>query len=207
MFLLYAPNTTTEQTSFFRKLSDLINSDERYEQCKIIIGGDFNVTLDPSKDCSGGNPALKDLVKALEEILIENDLIDIWRIQNPECRRYTWRQKTPLIQRRLDYWFIPESLQDDVAKIGIVPAVRTDHSAVVIEINSLGTQNHGPSFWKINNSLLEDPTYVELIRENVPVWLSEINFCPDYRIVWDWIKYNIRRESISYSKRKASKKR
>ena len=75
-------------------------------------------------------------------------------------------KKTLLIQRRLDYWFIPESLQDDVAKIGIVPAVRTDHSAVVIEINSLGTQNHGPSFWKINNSPLEDPTYVELIREN-----------------------------------------
>ena len=70
-----------------------------------------------------------------------------------------------------------------------------------------GTQNHGPSFWKINNSLLEDPTYVELIRENVPAWLSEINFCPDYRIVWDWIKYNIRRESISYSKQKAREKR
>ena len=88
--------------------------------------------------------------------------------------------------------------------------MRTDHSAVVIEINSLGTQNHSPSFWKINNSLLEDPTYVELIRENVSVWLrtlSEINFCPDYRIVWDWIKYNIRRESISYSKQKAREKR
>ena len=74
LFLLiniYTPNTSTEQTSFFRKLSDLINSDELYEQCKIIIGGDFNVTLDPSKDFSGGNPALKDSVKALEEILID----------------------------------------------------------------------------------------------------------------------------------------
>ena len=76
-----------EQTSFFCKLYDLINSDERYEQCKIIIGGDFNVTLDPSKDCSGGNPVLKHSVKALEDILIENDLIDIWRIQNPRDQK------------------------------------------------------------------------------------------------------------------------
>jgi len=113
----------------------------------------------------------------------------------------------PLIQRRLDYWFIPESLQDDVAKIKLVSAVRTDHSAVDIEINSLDTQNHGPSFWKINNSLLEDPIYVQLVRESVPVWLSEINFCTDHRIVWDWMKYNIRRESISYSKQKAREKR
>ena len=172
MFLLvniYAPNTSTQQTTFFRKLSDLINSDERYEQCKILLGGDFNVSLDPSKDCSGGNPVLKDSVKELEEILVENDLIDIWRIQNPDCKKFTRRQKTPLIQRRLDYWFIPESLQDDVAKIKIVSAVRTDHSAVVIEINSLDTRNHGPSFWKTNNSLLEDPIYVQLIRESVPV--------------------------------------
>ena len=210
LFLLvniYAPNTSTQQTTFFRKLSYLINSDERYEQCKILLGGDFNVSLDPSKHCSGGNPVLKDSVKELEEILIENDLIEIWRIQNPDCKTFTWRQKTPLIQRRLDYWFIPESLQDDVAKIKIVSAVRTDHSAVVIEINSLDTQNHGPSFWKTNNSLLEDPIYVQLIRESVPVWLSEINFCTDHRIVWDWIKYNIRRESISYSKQKAREKR
>ena len=185
MFLLvniYAPNTSTEQTSFFRKLSDLINSDERYEQCKILIGGDFNVTLDPSKDCLTFG-------------------------ESPRSEGSLGDKKTPLIQRRLDYWFIPESLQDDVAKIEIVPAVRTDHSAVVIEIDSLDTQNHGPSFWKINNSLLEDPTFVELIRENVPVWLSEINFCTDYRIVWDWIKYNTRQESISYSKQKAREKR
>ncbi len=38
-------------------------------------------------------------------------------------------------------------------------------------------------------------------------WLSEIkyNFCKDYRIVWDWMKYYIR--SISYSKQKAGEKR
>ena len=93
-------------------------------------------------------PFLKDSVKELEEIVIENDLIDIWRIQNPECKKFTWRQKASLIQRRLDYWFVPESLKDNVAKIKIVSAVRTDHLAVVIEINFLDTQNHGPFFGK-----------------------------------------------------------
>lgn len=29
-------------------------------------------------------------------------LIDIWRVRNPTEKRFTWRQKTPIIQRRLD---------------------------------------------------------------------------------------------------------
>ena len=48
-------------------------------------------------------------------------------------------QKTPLIQPRLDYWFIDDSLQDDIAKIDIVTAITTDHSAVILETDSLDT--------------------------------------------------------------------
>ena len=61
--------------------SDL-NSDETGNH-KILLGGDFNGILDPLMDGSGGNPAYKDSAKLLDEVLAENDLVDIWRIQNP----------------------------------------------------------------------------------------------------------------------------
>ena len=35
-------------------------------------------------------------------ICLANDLIDMWRIGNPKNPRSTWRQKTPVSQRRLD---------------------------------------------------------------------------------------------------------
>lgn len=89
-------------------------------------------------DGSGGNPTYKDSAKLLDEVLAQNDLVDIWRIQNPDIKRFTWRQKTPLIQRRLDYWFIDDSLQDDITKIDIaLTAIRTDHSAVILEIDTV----------------------------------------------------------------------
>ena len=44
------------------------------------------------------------------------DLVDICRIRNPDIKKFTWRQKSPIIQGRLDYWLISDSLQDDVAK-------------------------------------------------------------------------------------------
>ena len=54
---IYAPNTTTKQSLFFQTLSELIY-DEGYNDFdyKIILGGDWNVTMDPDLDCSGGNP-------------------------------------------------------------------------------------------------------------------------------------------------------
>ena len=35
-----------------------------------------------------------------------NDLVDIWRIFNPSEKRYSWRQKSPAMHCRLDFFFI-----------------------------------------------------------------------------------------------------
>ena len=205
---IYAPNTTAKQSPFFQSLSKSISDEEHREvNCSLLLGGDFNVTLQLSLDCSGGNSILKESVKFLENIIMECDLVDIWRVRNPDSKKFTWRQKNPIIQRQLDYWLISNSLQDDVTKIDIVTAIKTDHSAVFLEIDSLTDHPRGPSFWKFNNSLLDDPTFVQGLRENYPLWLKEISFCDDLRVKWDWIKYKIRQERMTYSKLKAKERK
>ena len=82
----------------------------------IIADGDFNATFDPDLDCSGGRPSVKDCIKNLNNIMLKNDLSDIWKVRNPLTKRYTWRQKHHLIQRRLDFWLTSNSLQDDIEK-------------------------------------------------------------------------------------------
>ena len=196
---IYAPNTTTQRTMFFQTLCELIYDEGFNESDKrIILGGDFNVTMDPDLDCLGGNPVLKDSVKCVEDILMNYDLVDIWRIRNPDIKKFTCRQKSPIIS---------DSLQDDVEKVDIVTAIRKDHSAIALEIDSLDDQQRGPSFWKFNNNLLDDALFVQRLREKFSMWLDEINFCVDPRIKWDWMKYKIRKESISFSKLKAQERR
>ena len=46
--------------------------------------GDFNIALDSDLDCSGGNPSKKDSVKNIQDLCLDYDLVDIWRIRNPE---------------------------------------------------------------------------------------------------------------------------
>ena len=150
---IYAPNKIKDKGTFFQEIHKQLDELVLEENCEIIIGGDFNVILEPDLDGTGGKPQVKDSCKKIDNLCSLFDLIDIWRIRNPDAMRFTWRQKNPIIQRCLDFWLISSSTQEEV--------VRTDHSAITIHINGIEQTRRGPSFWKFNSSLLEDEEYIK----------------------------------------------
>ena len=107
---LYAQNKTNKQSLFFEEIREELDNFSLEEDCNIVIGGDFNVIFHPDQDGYGGNPKRKELVKCIDNICLGNDLIDTWRIRNPNVTRFTWRHKTPVIQRRLDFWLVSNGM-------------------------------------------------------------------------------------------------
>ena len=89
----------------------------------------------------------------------------------------------------------------------IIPAIKTDHSAITLNFKSITEYTRGPSYWKFNSSLVDDPVYTDLINHSYPVWLEEYKEITSKRLLWDIIKYRIRKETISYSKQKARERR
>ena len=203
LFNIYAPNKCSEQCDFFKTISEQLNSTFTLSDFSVIIGGDFNVIFDQDLDGSGGLKKTKDSVKVLEDICLEHDLLDIWRVRHPKEKRFTWRQKTPIIQRRLDFWLISDGLQDDVASVLIKPSIKSDHSAITLLINGVGDCKRGLSFCKFNSTLVNDSDYRLLLDENIKNWLEEFNEVVDKRVLWDLLKYKIRQSTIKYSKEKA----
>ena len=132
---IYAPNKVKDQKVFFESLISLI--DQKQTDCGVIIGGDFKVAPNPSLDCQGGNPVQKESFNQIKDLSLSNDLVDFWRIRNPDLKKFTWSQKSPFIQRRLDYWLISDYLQDDVNNTFIKPAIKTDHSAIILQLNGI----------------------------------------------------------------------
>ena len=63
-----------------------------------------------------------------------HDSCDIFRVRFPDTQRFYWRQKNPLIQRHLDYFFILNEIQEEVAFIDIVQSVASAHSVVHLKI-------------------------------------------------------------------------
>ena len=56
-------------------------------------------------------------------------------------------------------------------------------------------------------SLLEGKDYIKLITDKYTIWLEEGKDIQDPRVLWDFIKYKIRYETITYSKQKAKSRR
>ena len=121
----YAPNLETEQVSVLNDILRKLTNFEISDYAKIIFGGDFNMILNLNLHADGGNPSLKsNSINVLNKILSENDLIDIWWVRHPEEHTFTWRKKTPLLQRRLDYFFLSNILQENIQKVDTLPVSR-----------------------------------------------------------------------------------
>ena len=164
--------------------------------------------FDTKLDADGGTPKLKvNSLTQLEIILEENDLCDIFRIQNPYVRCFSWRQRTPFKQRRLDYIFVSNSLQEFVTQIEIIPSVFSDQSAVILKLRPLVGDKRGPGYWKFNNSLINDKQFVSQMNSKIKEYFHEIMKISNPVIRWDFLKFKMRQFCMSYSKQKSRERK
>ena len=142
------------QLQFLEKLHKVINENE---ELNTICGGDFNTYIDPTLDKDGGTLEDTSQYSSKLQSLLENyNMSDIWRINNPSTKRFTWRQNNPIIQSRLDYFFISSSIMQNVKDCDIKPSIKTDHSLLSLSLSINLNDKRGPGFWKFNSSIVKD---------------------------------------------------
>ena len=197
---IYAPNTMHEKQPFFSKLMNTLQNLNVSSSDKIIIAGDWNSIQDVEFDKKGGNVnAGETVTESMNDLVNFMELADIWRVINPTTKRFTFRQKKPLIQSRLDYFYISHELQDYVYRADIIPSIWSDHSGILIEIKHLPEVERGKGHWKFNNSLLKDDKYVKDMTENLNEWLGQYHKMKDKRVIWELLKYHIRKFTMTFS--------
>ena len=78
---------------------------------------------------------------------------------------------------------------------------------IYLELQDTLESCKGPGFWKFNTSLLSNEGYISLMEQKIPEWINENVSIEDKRVRWDFLKYQIRKESVMFSKRLAREKR
>ena len=159
---VYGPNR--DDPDFYSSLNNKVKD---FHTENVIFGGDFNLVLDPSRDYDNykhvNNPKARDAVDHLMEDL---QLSDIWRELNPDCRRFTWRRNNPLQQARLDFFLVSDHIVPIVQDVDTEYGYRTDHSVILLKLK-LNETFKCNTFWKFNTSLLKDKTYIDEINEEI----------------------------------------
>ena len=201
---LYAPND--DDPRFFLTFFDHLND---FKCDEVIIGGDFNLVLDLDTDKKGGLAKTHtESVKTLKDFCAQIDLLDAWRILNPDIRRYTWRRKRPEIHCRLDFFLVTQSLMCNITSANILTGYKTDHSLIEITVATHSNmRSRGPGFWKLNTLLLTEMDYINQIRAVIKDTQEEYQndiFVND-ALMWEMTKLNIRKQSLIYSTLKKAK--
>ena len=165
---VYGPNK--DDPNFYNELKEKIKN---YQINDIIAVGDWNIAMDPDLDCQNyvkiNNPKARE---ALEDMSVDLGLADVWRENNPDLRRYTWRKPTPLKQSRLDFFLLSDYLYWYFETADILPGYRSDHSMVTLKLK-FGKNKKSNNYWKFNSSLLKDQRYAEEIKMEIADVVNE----------------------------------
>ena len=214
---IYGPNR--DDPDFYCKIKEKITNLEN-----IIMAGDFNLVLDPSRDYHNykhvNNPRAR---QAVDDMTQELDLSDIWRELNPNCLRYTWRRTNPFQQSRLDFFLISDTILTLVDDADITCGYRSDHSMITLNLKFSEEKQKRNTMWKLNSSLLKEKKYVDEInqlisdvvseyaalpysRENInEIPLSEVQLVVSEEIFLDFLLMKVRSKTIAYASMKKRK--
>ena len=173
---------------------------------------DFHLFLDAELDAKGGRPTLrKRSVAELISVIERFTLVDVWRVRNQNKRRYTFHQshQAGYLQRRLDYFFVSNSLQENICETDIQVAFCTDHSPITFSRKPINNLPRGRSLWKFNNSLLQNDECLRKMKTVIVETEQQLDSeqIKDDQVRWEYLKFKIRDQTIAFSKVLSANKR
>ena len=195
---VYAPAVESEKESFFGRLKKFfISYSENPDSA--IFAGDFNSTLS-LLDRSSQNSLTKGDVDFKKFLNICN-LNDVWRFHYKSEQGFTYYDKKNMSYSRLDYILATKDITDIVKEISVTQSVKNsnvcDHNAVRAVL-SLNKPTKGPGYWKLNNSILHDISYVSTISEIIENANKDFESLKSHQLVWEMLKVRIKEFSIKF---------
>ena len=170
---VYAPSQG-DDPKFFK--DDVFPILDKAEYDHVILGGDWNLGMDEDLDYLGYSNT--DLVRPnsrreLHQSIEKYELLDIYRELNPEGKEKTWRtwnksRKRADKEARLDYFIVDTGLASFTQLVGVSGPYTTefDHRPIILNID-FNKVKRGPGYWKFNNAMLEEPEYLDKVRDQI----------------------------------------
>lgn len=129
LICVYGYNRRTQNKQLYSSLSKMLEGWKvTYGTDKVIVGGDFNLVPDLWMDRLPPRGQSHCYEEIISEFITKGDLIDCWRMKNPNTNQYTWYNSANNGQcSRLDFWLISTNLINEVLKCETSISPLTDH--------------------------------------------------------------------------------
>ncbi|KAM9330868.1 E1A-binding protein p400-like [Gastrophryne carolinensis] len=166
---LYLPNH--DQVVAFQRYSKKL---EDFMEGVVILGGDFNLALNPSLDTYSGRFSVSlSKLQSLRRTLHDLQLMDVWRLENGSARDYTYYSPVHRSYSRIDYILLSHHALQWHPKASIGPFLCSDHAPVFVSLDLPGAAPRQWS-WRLNDNLLRNMVCLGRIQEAIA------NFAADH---------------------------
>jgi len=194
---VYAPNNGPERLIFFMELRKVLKKLD--DNVCLIIGGDWNCTIDFVVDRNGEEPHSKSR-DVLKKVINEFQLTDVWRTRNEGVKQYTWLRvvDNKISGARLDRFYLKKIWSNKVMNTFIRPNGFSDHHMVILDINLEKTRRCN-YYWIFNIKLLHDVSFCEKFKVFWDIWKLKKNSFENLSQWWDVGKTNIKMFCQNYA--------
>ena len=151
-------------------------------ECNSFILGDFNTPLTP-KDISTRQKISKD-TEALNNILEQMDLIDIYRTLHPKATGYTFFSSAHGTFSRIDHILGHKKSLSKFQKTEILPTNFSDHKGIKVEINCTKKAKRLTNTWRLNNMLLVNGSTTKLKWRSSNIWKQMTTTTQSPKFCW-----------------------
>ena len=169
---IYGPST--DEVRFYENLFDKVES---YNNNKIIVAGDLNLTIDPNNETYNyvsdrNNVNSRARVK---RFISDNNMADPFKYSLYSNPHYTWMKPNGTKAARLDRYLVSEEVEKFVSKYHRHPRGPSDHCPISIDVD-YSNFKPGPGTWKIPTNLLHNRDYIKKTKEQI------METCARYKI-------------------------
>ena len=163
LLCIYGPNT--DSPDFYENIFNLISNNAGPNS---IIIGDYNLTMDPDLDNLNYVQARNTRARnKLRELMNIHGFVDVYRQLNDNKKDFTWTNNANKSQRgRLDMAVVSNTMLPFITQFKSVPKLKSDHKPLLLSIDFTNFKR-GRGYWKFNNSLLNNPEYVNIVKKSL----------------------------------------
>uniref|UniRef100_A0A8C5MYX6 Endonuclease/exonuclease/phosphatase domain-containing protein n=2 Tax=Leptobrachium leishanense TaxID=445787 RepID=A0A8C5MYX6_9ANUR len=178
---IYLPNR--RQHIALKKIMSVVTD---FQDGNLVVGGDFNLPLDPKLDTSRGSTCVPlSVIRSTRLTLLDSTLTDCWRALHPSTRDYTHYSTLHKSYSRIDHIFLPFAQSHLIRYASIGSQTWSDHCPVDVELNSC-LYRPKASHWRLNETLLSDQLVLSGLTEAVSQYFTD-NSVPDVTppLLWE----------------------
>jgi exonuclease III len=128
-----------------------------------VVVVDFNTHLSAIDRSS--KQKISEEIQELNHTIDQMDLTDVSRIFHPTFAQYTFFSTAHGTLSKIDHILGHKASLSKYKKIEIIPCILPDHNALKLELNKNSSRKYANN-WNLNNTLLNDQSVLEEIREN-----------------------------------------